>query len=246
MDNAKKAEISLDKDCKEIFNNLEGVQKSIADANKLTKQAFTAAETAKNEALFAANKDAGFSVWGGKKKEAIEALQKAVYSLSENNTSQIDAIKAVISVTTKLFNNQKDFSAICRQLFILGCMNQAATRTVVRQIELKLRNASKEKLSDLMREELKAVLIQLRNQIALEERFETHGKLLREHKELIDVLSNQQSTINEEINKLSKTVSETKNKFVKFETPAFNTPWRIVSLVALFCSLISLYILLSR
>lgn len=68
---------------------------------------------AKGLADKAALKDAGWSLFGGKKKEAIEALQDAVVSQAEVLTKNIEA-------NEQLFNNQKKMAKSMSQLFRLN------------------------------------------------------------------------------------------------------------------------------
>lgn len=98
-------------------------------------------ENAKNKACKASEKEAGWSLGGKAKKEAIEALQDAM-------VTQADALSDSIDAHKELFENQKMMAEAIRYLFGLGVMNIASNRTVVRRLEFQLRNASKEDLSE--------------------------------------------------------------------------------------------------
>ena len=76
-----------------------------------------------------------------------------------------------------------------RYLFGLGVSNLAANRTVVRELELKLKNASKEELSELARQEITNVILQLRAQEDMQNRLNGHDKLLQEHKSRIESMN---------------------------------------------------------
>ena len=134
---------------------------------------------AKGLADKAASKDAGWSLFGGKKKEAIEALQDAVVSQAEVLTKNIEA-------NEQLFNNQKKMAKSMSQLFRLGIANIAANRMVVHELECKLRSASQGELSEMAREEIRNVILQLRAQEDMYMRIENVEKILGEHKETLD------------------------------------------------------------
>lgn len=133
---------------------------TIADIKKVDEKirsAMAKANEAKSLADVASNKNAGYSLWGKDKKEAIEALQKS-------NVSLANALVDTVDANEQLFQNQKKMAEGLRYLFELGVMNIAANRTVIRELEMKLSHASKEELSDLARQEINNVVLQLRAQ----------------------------------------------------------------------------------
>ena len=136
------------------------IGKTIADIKKVDEKirsAMVKANEAKGLADVASNKKAGFALFGSDKKEAIEALQKS-------NVSLANALVDTVDANEQLFQNQKRMSEGLRYLFGLGVMNIAANRTVVRELEKKMKHASKEELSDLARHEINNVVLQLRAQ----------------------------------------------------------------------------------
>ena len=128
------------------FQALEDLDKKVREAKRKADAAHDSAENARS-------KSAGF----GKKKEAIEALQDAAYDFS---TSQ----SALVEAQEFNFKLQEKLGKVIQYLFGLGVSNLAANRTVVREIELRLKNASEEQLSDLARQELLGVIKQLKAQ----------------------------------------------------------------------------------
>ena len=130
--------------------------KHISEVDRKISNAVSRAEEAKKLADEASQKNAGWSFFGSDKKEAIEALQSATVSQANALSDSVDANK-------ELFNNQKKMSEALRYLFGLGVANMAANRTVVRELELKLKNASQEELSELARQEITNVILQLRD-----------------------------------------------------------------------------------
>ena len=153
--------------------------KNITEVDRKISNAVSTAEEAKALADIASKKEAGWSFFGGDKKEAIEALQSAAISQANALSDSVDANK-------QLFENQKKMSDALRYLFGLGVANMAANRTVVRELELKLQNASKEELSELARQEITNVILQLRAQEDMQYKLENHNRILREHKGEID------------------------------------------------------------
>ena len=153
--------------------------KHISEVDRKISNAVSRAEEAKKLADEASQKNAGWSFFGSDKKEAIEALQSAAISQANALSDSVDANK-------ELFNNQKKMSEALRYLFGLGVANMAANRTVVRELELKLKNASQEELSELARQEITNVILQLRAQEDMQYKLENHDRILREHKGEID------------------------------------------------------------
>ena len=153
--------------------------KHISEVDRKISNAVSRAEEAKKLADEASQKNAGWSFFGSDKKEAIEALQSAAISQANALSDSVDANK-------ELFNNQKKMSEAIRYLFGLGVANMAANRTVVRELELKLKNASHEELSELARQEITNVILQLRAQEDMQYKLENHDRILREHKVDID------------------------------------------------------------
>ena len=153
--------------------------KHISEVDRKILNAVSRAEEAKKLADEASQKNAGWSFFGSDKKEAVEALQSATVSQANALSDSVDANK-------ELFNNQKRMSEALRYLFGLGVANMAANRTVVRELELKLKNASQEELSELARQEITNVILQLRAQEDMQYKLENHDRILREHKVDID------------------------------------------------------------
>lgn len=99
----------------------------------------------------------------GRNKAKTEQTQKVV-------EYAIDAIDNNALATKALFNNQILLANASKQLYALGVMGIASNRIVVREIRLRLKNASQEELDDLARKELENVVNELEKQKALEEK----------------------------------------------------------------------------
>ena len=189
--------------------------KHISEVDRKISNAVSRAEEAKKLADEASQKNAGWSFFGSDKKEAIEALQSAAISQANALSDSVDANK-------ELFNNQKKMSEALRYLFGLGVANIAANRTVVRELELKLKNASQEELSELARQEITNVILQLRAQEDMQYKLENHDRILREHKVDIDkilgeinsfeerckVILERTETLQDDVNKKEKELAD--------------------------------------
>ena len=189
--------------------------KNITEVDRKISNAVSKADEAKTLADIASKKEAGWSFFGGDKKEAIEALQSAAISQANALSDSVDANK-------QLFENQKKMSDALRYLFGLGVANMAANRTVVQELELKLQNASKEELSELARQEITNVILQLRAQEDMQYKLEKHNRILREHKGEIDkilgeinsfeerckVILERTETLQDDVNKKEKELAD--------------------------------------
>ena len=136
--------------------------------------------------------------------------------------SQANALSDSVDANKQLFENQKKMSDALRYLFGLGVANMAANRTVVRELELKLQNASKEELSELARQEITNVILQLRAQEDMQYKLENHNRILREHKGEIDkilgeinsfeerckVILERTETLQDDVNKKEKELAD--------------------------------------
>lgn len=94
---------------------------------------------------------------GIRQNDAINSTQDAVRSLSEAQTALSEAQKT-------LFDNQQMMANGMRYLLVLGASSISMNRVVIRELEAKLKQASKEELSDRAREELIGVVKMLREQ----------------------------------------------------------------------------------
>lgn len=132
------------------------VKNKLVEIDKLDKLIISCKEKAdksKNSANEAKEKSAKLF----HHKAAIEYLQNAVIDISDSQVSQAEAQQLS-------FEFQKKLAEISQFLFELGVSNLAANRTVVRELELKLKGASEEELNDLAYKELMNVIKQLKAQ----------------------------------------------------------------------------------
>jgi hypothetical protein len=149
------------------------IQGQISKLNELdtsVKKAMKAAASAKESAISAKNMSAGL----GKKKVAIEELQSAGVDLAKAVTSGAEAQKISFEFQTKL-------AEVSKYLFGLGVSNITSNRLVVRELEMKLKGASQEELSELARQELMSVVKQLKDQEDILNKLEILSKTTKNH-----------------------------------------------------------------
>jgi DNA repair exonuclease SbcCD ATPase subunit len=116
-------------------------------------EAMEKASGAKDSAQKAWLKDTGWF----QKKEAIESLQTAVKGIGEATEANAESQKIMYDYMQKI-------AQITKNLITIGCSSIAMNRATVRELELKLTGASKEKLSELAKKELLKVVTQLKQQ----------------------------------------------------------------------------------
>lgn len=185
------------------------IDKEYQDTVSLIQQAELRAKDAINAANDAAEKSAGF----GKKKKAIKALQLAQKEQSCANETNTQAL-------TKMALLQERVIEATKALFALGVSSVAANRSVYRQLELKLKDASEQELSDFARNEVLAVMQQLNDQQDMmakhkklsdevhiqKDQLETQNKIIEELKLQ---MKQQKEQFEKELNKLKNLIAET-------------------------------------
>lgn len=167
---------------------IQGQISKLKELDKSVKKAMKAADVAKDSANSARSKSAGF----GKKKVAIEELQSAGIDLAEAVQSGAEAQKISFEFQTKL-------AEISKYLFGLGVSNIASNRFVVRELEMKLKGASKEELSELARQELISVVKQLKEQEDILRKQENFSKIIKTHDERLKVQFQKSQQIDEQL-----------------------------------------------
>lgn len=137
---------------------------------KNVKKTLNMAEEAKKKAE---NAEVKVGFFDHSKKEAIALLQTASKGLAEGLFIAAEAQNVSFEYQTKL-------TEITKVLFGIGLSNLAMNRSIVRELELKLKGASEEEISDLAKQELRNVIMQLKNQ---EDMMQKHSKLVNKMKE---------------------------------------------------------------
>jgi hypothetical protein len=142
-----------EKDEGKLVSTIHSQFDELQELGVLVNEAIQKAEEAQKSADLAKEKAAGVF----RKKGAIESLQTAAADLAEAQVTAAEAQKLT-------FRYQERVGEITRYLFCLGINNIALNRTIVREIEMRLRDASREELSDLARQELINTIEQLKAQ----------------------------------------------------------------------------------
>lgn len=157
---------------------------ALNDLEKHIIEAEEAAETAVKEANNVKNGIKSGVIWKSLDKDkAIKKLQDAAIITAKALEESSDAHK-------KTFEYQKRLTNISYSLFRLGISNIATNRSLVREIELRLKGASEKEISNLARNELVRVVTQLKEQEDLQ-------KKLARLKEEVKTLKKSQKEIND-------------------------------------------------
>lgn len=159
---------------------LNDLEKHILEAEEAADAAIKEADNVKNGII-----DYGIFWDSIDTDRAIEKLQNAVISTAKALEESSDAHK-------KTFEYQKRLTNISYGLFRLGATNIAHNRSLVREIELRLKGASEKEISELARNELVRVVTQLKEQEDLQ-------KKLARLKEEVKTLKKSQNDINDSL-----------------------------------------------
>lgn len=167
------------------IDGLTTIQKKVDNAVRKALKAKKSSEKAKSITLH------WYKI--GDKAKAIEALQDAMVDVSDVQGEQSDAIKLLLEY-------QKNVAAGMQLLYALGVSNIAANRTVVREVKMRLENASEEEIGEMARNELRAVMAQLKVQLDIQEKQERLANAqkavkatVQSHEENIDRLYERES-----------------------------------------------------
>lgn len=174
----------------EKINCVCAIDREYKETLSLSNKAKQSAEQALETAEKAAEKSAGI----GKKKRAIEALQTAQKEQAIANDVSVQAISKIAKLQEKIIEATK-------ALFLLGTSSIAANRSVYRQLELQLKGASDEQLSDFAQKELQAVMQQLNDQ----------QDVMAKHNKLSEVVHSQQ----EQVERQQQLIDELRKQQVK-------------------------------
>ena len=159
-----------------VSGNVEEINKlsaKILVAQNAAEQARSKVADAKNAAEEAKKKvhDRSTVHWYDGKAKAINAVQKDVQGLAENQVVMADSQIALAEVQQRAaeaqeltFDLQKKLAGTTAMMIQFSVANIATSRLIVRELEARLNGASKEKLSDLARKELEAVICQIKMQ----------------------------------------------------------------------------------
>lgn len=145
------------------------------------------AELAKDRAN-AANVKIG--LFQSSSKDAIIKLQNTCNDLAEGLLGAAEAQEFS-------FTNQKKITLITRFLFLLGTSNLAMNRAVTKELEMKLKSVAEDSGNELAKEELKNVILQLKEQEDFMVKQERLSSLIKENTEKLEMIDGKIIQINE-------------------------------------------------
>lgn len=177
---------------KDLPNIITEQGKTLNDFCIQKEKAIEAAKVAKDKAVEANKKKVG---WFTGKKVAIEELQSATVSIS-------DALDSLTVAVNQSYKNQEKIAKVNEFLLGLGLTNTTLNRMVIRELEMKLNNASPEELSELAKQELMSVLRQLKAQEDIQNRLEKQAEGLRLHDETLEQLREKDNNLESVINQV--------------------------------------------
>ena len=156
----------------EQFQNIKNIDRKIKGVEYKIKIAKESAEKIQNKHLLVS-------------KETINTTQNSIKAVVEAQTTLAEAQKL-------LFELQQRMSEGMRFLLLLGAENVAMNKRVVSELEMQLKNASQEELSEERRKELIGVISLLREQ----------ENAFNKQSEILEIVSNNTNVINEHENKI--------------------------------------------
>ena len=178
---------------KDLPTLIQGQMSKLSDIDKSISKALKASDTAMESAESAKNKSVSF----GRKKAAIEELQGAVTDIAEAMQDGTQAQKMS-------FEFQTELAEITKYLFTLGVSDIARNRYVVRELELRLKGASEEKLSELAQKEISLVVKQLKEQEEVLTKQNNISKELDKHDEQFDSYGEKHKELEQKIDELKE------------------------------------------
>ena len=195
----------------------------IEDISALENEVKQSEESAKDAMHFVSTQMARYQekgVWifrhrAGNTKDIVKDTQVSVEKLAAAQQVSVSAMK-------KSFEFQKKLAETSKYLFELGCVNITVNRIAVSAIEAKLNGASKEEISELARQEMMAVVRQLKEQEDILKKQEFLSSKVKENssrlneKELLDKeqtekiasLSNENREQNKKLSEIRFSLSE--------------------------------------
>ena len=195
LENINISEDELPEVISEQFKTIVEIDKRIAEAEI---SCTTAKETADKMILAKALNQ----------KDAINATQDAVRSLAEAQTALSEAQRM-------LFENQQKMADGMRYLLVLGASSIAMNRVVIAELEAKLRQATKEQLSEKARVELIDVVRLLREQESAFSKQDRMSDQIKSHGKEIEIIHRVDAMQDETDKKHDSLIAENASKNVE-------------------------------
>jgi chromosome segregation ATPase len=150
------------------------IDSTITSIDNLSKEIKSAEDNIK-KAIYEAKKAQDDGVKLFRKKAAIEVLQTVTVTQSE-------ALESSIKASKSLFENQQRIAQAVKNLYIICAGNLATTRTAIKELRMRLENATNEELSEIAQQELHAAILHLKAQEDFMVRISNIENILREHR----------------------------------------------------------------
>lgn len=189
----------------DLVSNIETIYIKIKDLSQDVDKAVSMAKASCNHAILL-KEDGSFN-----NKVAIQDLQISIRALA------IASIKQAKALETS-YNFHKSLAELTSALFMLGVSNIASNRCVVRELEMRLKGASEEQISDLARQELQSIVKQLKGkedilkkQEFMANKLKTHDNLLEVQKKIIKVQEIEIHTLKTEVENLKTLINSKGN-----------------------------------
>ena len=154
----------------------------LANLDAKVQQALKSAEDSRERVNQAQNTRPGFL--GIASSNSLQTVSDAVGALAKANENNAKALAEV-------FGFSQSLAEITEGLFALSAMSMAANNMVLQQLELKLKGASKTKLSELAKSELKRTISMLKNQGAIYKQQAEMKELQKNMLVRLDALANE-------------------------------------------------------
>ncbi len=155
------------------------------------------AEDVQEKAQAAGEKSAG----AFKKKEAIASLQSVTIDLAGAQIASAEAQQAI-------FDYQQDVIKLMKFLLGLGASNISLNRSIIRELELRLKGASEEELDEFARQELLGVVKELKTQEDMMKKQMDLASHIQEHDKMLEEISATDEAQDDEITRQAKVDSE--------------------------------------
>lgn len=173
-----------------------GIDKCGSDIKFVQNQLLTALDDAKDALKESEEvKQIKVGIFKGN-KEAIEGLQSAVAKLAKSGETQVTAL------TVQLIYMQR-LAIISKKILELGLMSTVATRTVISEIEQKLKDPDS-KLNDIERQEFNKLLFQLKRNEDISSRLDKQKEGIVRHDKVLVKQGKQIDSILERVELLEK------------------------------------------
>lgn len=169
------------------FGGLDKLRKKAESSKRKADKALTSAEEAKKVKV---------TILRGK-KEAIEALQDATVDIAE---AEVDLTEA----QRLSFQFQEKLARMMQALCYVGMQSITANRCIVKELTMRLQNASKKELDEMARQEMLLVIKQLKDQEDVYVKMKNMENKLKKNEEEINFMRERLDSMETIVNGINK------------------------------------------